>query len=358
MNKLRVLVIFGGESGEHDVSLVSAASVIDALDKDKYEISTVGITKNGRWYWGVDPRVWEQTKGKITAADIQVTLVTDPVNPHFISVTETALPADGRFDIIFPVLHGPKGEDGTIQGLFEIAGVPYVGSGVLGGALGMDKDRMKAVLVYAGLPIVPHITVFKNQIDNDLDSIIAVVESELTYPVFVKPANLGSSVGISKVNGSPDLGKALEFAAEYDYKVVIEQGVNAREIELAVLGNEEPTVTIPGEIIPSKDFYDYEAKYLDNDSKLIIPAKLNKETVTRLQEYAVTVFKAVDASGLGRVDFFVTDKEEIFVNEINTLPGFTSISMYPKLWEASGIAYSDLLDRLIQLGLQRYNRLK
>lgn len=276
MPKMKVLVIFGGESGEHEVSLVSAASVIQALDKEKYEILTVGITKKGQWYWGIDPQTWKLNNGTVSSHDVQVTLVTDPANPRFIPVSGNTLPGDGKFDLIFPVLHGPKGEDGTIQGLFEIAGVPYVGSGVLGGALGMDKDRMKAVFAQAGLPIVPHITVLKNQIDNDPDSIRTKVMTELSFPVFVKPANLGSSVGITKVSRESDLGQALKLAAAYDDKVVIEQGVKAREIELAVLGNETPQATVPGEIIPCKEFYDYEAKYID-DSKLIIPAQLNKK---------------------------------------------------------------------------------
>lgn len=353
-DKIKVLVVFGGRSGEHEVSVVSARSVAEALDKDKYDILSLGITKEGRWYWGVRPQEWIDSPGKILPHHIQVTVVLDPQQPRFIALDGSVLPAQGKCDIVFPVLHGPKGEDGTIQGLFEMAGLPYVGSGVLGSSLGMDKDRMKAVFREAGLPIVPHITVLRSDLTLYMKDIAERIVSELGFPCFVKPANLGSSVGISKANNIEELLKALDYAGEFDRKIIVEKGVKAREIELSVLGNDQARASVPGEIIPSKDFYDYEAKYIDSTSKLIIPAQLKEDTVNKLQDYAVRAFHAVGAAGLSRVDFFVTEDEEIYLNEINTMPGFTQISMYPKLWEASGIPYGQLVDILIRLGLDNY----
>lgn len=352
--KIKVLVVFGGRSGEHEVSVVSARSVVEALDRDKYDILSLGITKEGCWFWGVRPQKWIDSPGEILPHHIQVTAALDPKQPRFIALDGRELPHQGRCDIIFPVLHGPKGEDGTIQGLFEMAGLPYVGSGVLGSSLGMDKDRMKAVFLQAGLPIVPHITVLKSELTRQNEDIAERITSEIGYPCFVKPANLGSSVGISKANNKEELLKALDYAVDFDRKIIVEKGVKAREIELSVLGNDQARASVPGEIIPAKDFYDYEAKYIDSTSKLIIPAQLNENTVKLLQDYAVRAFHAVGAAGLGRVDFFVTSDEKIYVNEINTMPGFTQISMYPKLWEASGIPYGQLVDILIELGLDYY----
>lgn len=352
--KINVLIIFGGQSGEHEVSVISANSVSNALNADKYDVQTIGITKDGKWYWGADPQEWMEAKTDITKGIKQVAVALDPQEPCFQAIDGSELPNEGKCDIIFPVMHGPKGEDGTIQGLFEMAGFPYVGSGVLGSSLGMDKDRMKAVFKEAGLPIVPHVTLLRSQINDAPEETVNRIAGEIGFPCFVKPANLGSSVGISKAEDHRQLLEALVFAAKFDRKLVVEKGVKAREIELSVLGNENAKASIPGEIRPTKDFYDYEAKYLDNSSELIIPAKLDDTIIKQLQKYAVMAFDAVGASGLSRVDFFVTEDDQIVINEINTLPGFTQISMYPKLWEASGLNYSKLLDELIQLGFEKY----
>jgi D-alanine-D-alanine ligase len=263
-------------------------------------------------------------------------------------------------DVIFPVLHGTFGEDGTIQGLLELADIPYVGAGVLGSAAGMDKDVMKALFMAAGIPIVKHVTILRSAWERDPKKVQKLVENKLVYPVFVKPANLGSSVGISKAHNRKELGPAIDEAAKFDRKIVIEQAVGgkkakAREIECSVLGNDEPSASLPGEIVPGKEFYDYAAKYVDEGSQLIIPAKLTKAQTKKVQELAIAAFKAVDCSGLARVDFLMDPKSgKIFLNEINTMPGFTAISMYPKLWAASGLAYSDLIDRLIELGMERH----
>ncbi|UWG95496.1 D-alanine--D-alanine ligase [Dehalobacter sp. DCM] len=352
--KTNVLILFGGQSGEHDVSVISAASVCKALNPEKYAVQTMGITKEGKWYWGADPEEWMDAKADITANAVQVAVTLDPQKPGFQAVDGRELPNQGTCDILFPVMHGPKGEDGTIQGLFEMAGFPYVGSGVLGSSLGMDKDRMKAVFKEAGLPIVPHITLLRSKINAASEEAADHIVQEIGFPCFVKPANLGSSVGISKADNREQLVEALLYAAKYDRKVVVEMGVKAREIELSVLGNENAKASIPGEIRPAKDFYDYEAKYLDNSSELIIPAKLDAAMIKLLQTYAVMAFDAVGASGLSRVDFFVTEDNQIYINEINTLPGFTQISMYPKLWEATGIRYPELLDELIRLGFEKF----
>ena len=397
MKKLRVGILFGGRSGEHEVSLLSAASVLNAIDKSKYEVVPIGITKQGRWVTAGDaenllqgkaadklpaqtqPRHAlragdpEATPGAAVLANGESVIVPpEPVHRHSGMVpfqTEEALTrrASDRainVDLIFPVLHGTFGEDGTIQGLLELADIAYVGAGVLGSAAGMDKDVMKSLFLAAGLPIVKHVTILRRAWEKEPKKIEKLVERRLKYPVFVKPANLGSSVGISKVHNRKELGPAIEEAAKFDRKIVIEQGVGgkknkAREIECSVLGNDEPTASIPGEIVPGKEFYDYTAKYLDEGSQLIIPAKLTKAETKKVQELAVRAFKAVDCSGLARVDFLMepgdgTKKRKIYLNEINTMPGFTAISMYPKLWAASGLAYPDLIDCLIQLGLERH----
>jgi len=385
MSKLRVGVLFGGRSGEHEVSLLSAASVVNAIDKEKYEVVPVGITKDGRWVTAGDAERLlsgqhheekhlragdpEATPGAaVLAAGEAVVVPPEPVhraNPSLAPFqTDTlARRASDRainVDVIFPVLHGTFGEDGTIQGLLELADIPYVGAGVLGSAAGMDKDIMKALFRATGLPIVKHVTILRTDWDHDAKKVEKKIEKALKYPMFVKPANLGSSVGISKAHNKRELGPAIYEAAKFDRKIVIEQGVGgakqkAREIECSVLGNDQPIASVPGEIVPGKEFYDYTAKYLDEGSELVIPAKLTKAETKKVQELAVRAFQAVDCAGLARVDFLMEPKtRKLFVNEINTMPGFTAISMYPKLWAASGISYPDLIDRLIQLGVERH----
>jgi D-alanine-D-alanine ligase len=386
MEKLRVGILFGGRSGEHEVSLLSAASVLNAVDKEKYEVVPIGITKDGRWLTAehaenllqgklvLEPRNLRAgdpettTSAAVLARGESVVVPPEPVHRHSGLVpfqTDAAMMrrASDRainVDVIFPVLHGTFGEDGTIQGLLELADLPYVGAGVLGSAAGMDKDIMKSLFIAAGIPIVKHVTILRGAWEKDPKKVQKLVESKLTYPVFVKPANLGSSVGISKAHNRRELGPAIEEAAKFDRKIVLEQGVGgkkekAREIECAVLGNDEPAASVPGEIVPGKEFYDYTAKYVDEGSQLIIPAKLTKAETKKVQELAVAAFQAVDCSGLARVDFLMDPKTgKIFLNEINTMPGFTAISMYPKLWGASGLAYADLIDRLIQLGIERH----
>ena len=348
MKTIRVGLIFGGRSGEHEVSLRSAESILRAIDRAKYEVVPIGITHEGRWLAATN------ALAMLPAKD-QIQRVLSDGEP----ITLPAEPAGQRIaDVIFPILHGTYGEDGTIQGLLELANVPYVGAGVLGSALGMDKDVMKRLLREAGLPIVDYWTVRKSDLDSFLQSHIA----RLPYPVFVKPANLGSSVGITKVHAAEELPAALATAAEYDRKIVVEQGVDAREIELSVLGNDDPIASLPGEIIPSREFYDYKAKYIDENSRLLIPAPLEAIQTNDAQRLAIAAFKVLECSGMARVDLFLERTTgKFYVNEINTLPGFTSISMYPKLWETSGISYPELIDRLIRLAIERHaekNRLR
>ena len=386
MEKLRVGILFGGRSGEHEVSLLSAASVLNAIDKEKYDVVPIGITKDGRWLTAehaenllqgklmLEPRNLRAGDPEMTASAAvlargeAVVVPPEPVHRQsglvpFQTDAGMMRRASDRainVDVIFPVLHGTFGEDGTIQGLLELADIPYVGAGVLGSAAGMDKDIMKSLFIAAGIPIVKHVTILRSAWEKDPKKVQKLMESKLTYPVFVKPANLGSSVGISKAHNRKELGPAIEEAARFDRKIVIEQGVGgkkekAREIECSVLGNDEPTASVPGEIVPGKEFYDYTAKYVDEGSQLIIPAKLTKAETKRVQDLAVAAFRAVDCSGLARVDFLMDPKtRKIFLNEINTMPGFTAISMYPKLWAASGLEYADLIDRLIQLGMERH----
>jgi D-alanine-D-alanine ligase len=387
MKKLRVGILFGGRSGEHEVSLLSAASVLDAIDKQKYEVVPIGITKDGRWLTAADAENLLQGKPipdarHLRAGDPETThpaavlargeaVVVPPEPVHresgglipFQTEAPLARRASDRainVDVIFPVLHGTFGEDGTIQGLLELADIAYVGAGVLGSAAGMDKDVMKSLLIAAKIPIVKHVTILRSAWEKHAKKAQKLVESRLKYPMFVKPANLGSSVGISKVHDRKELGPAIEEAAKFDRKIVIEQGVGgrkdrAREIECSVLGNDEPRASVPGEIVPVKEFYDYSAKYLDEGSQLIIPAKLTRAETKTIQHMAVRCFQAVDCSGLARVDFLMDPRtRKIFLNEINTMPGFTAISMYPKLWAASGVTYPQLIDTLIQLGLERH----
>jgi D-alanine-D-alanine ligase len=393
--KLRVGVLFGGRSGEHEVSLLSAASVLKAIDPQKYEVVPIGINKEGRWLVSGDAErllASEAGAGRpMRAGDPQTTapaallakgegVIVPPV-PSISGTgagTASLVPferaASDReretnalsLDVVFPVLHGTFGEDGTIQGLLELASIAYVGSGVLGSATGMDKDVMKRLFAAAKLPITNHVTVLRQDWKQHPKKTIALIEGALRYPLFVKPANLGSSVGISKAHNQKELGPALEVAASFDRKIVVEQGVGgrgrerktakARELEVAVLGNDRPRASVVGEIVPGKEFYDYEAKYLSEGSQPIIPAKLSKKVAQQVRALAIAAFQACDCAGLARVDFLLEPGVggRLYLNEINTMPGFTSISMYPKLWEASGVKYRDLISRLIDLALERH----
>jgi D-alanine-D-alanine ligase len=360
IGKKRLVVLFGGQSGEHEVSLNSAASVIGAFDKNKYEVLPVVITREGRWVAGISPeRVAAgdnplELAGKESGVEV-VFLPGDPTVQNLVIPGKGEYWRDGgKIDAIFPVLHGTYGEDGTVQGLLEIANIPYVGSGVLGSAVGMDKVLMKTILAQHNLPQIKFYSCLRKDLDKNLDSVIAEAEKNLGYPCFVKPANMGSSVGISKAHNKSELIDSLSLAARYDRKIILEEYIEGREIEVSVLGNDNPIASVPGEIIPLKEFYDYEAKYADGFSDLKIPAELPVGIAKQLQDLAVKVFKALDCAGMGRVDFFIAKRDgRIVVNEINTIPGFTRFSMYPKLWEASGIKYSELLDRLIELAVDR-----
>lgn len=355
--KLRVAVLFGGRSGEHEVSLLSAASVISAMDTEKYEIFPVGITEDGRWLAGGDPLRALQMKN-IPGDCLFAALWTNPEAPGLLLLEEDAKSCGFiPLDVVFPVLHGPYGEDGTVQGLLELAGIPYVGAGVLSSAVSMDKAVMKLLFQQRGLPVGDFLSFRWFQWAADKFDLVERIERKLGYPCFVKPANLGSSVGINKATCRGSLMDSIEEALRYDQKVVVEAFIPGREIECSVLGEDEPLASVPGEIIPGAEFYDYRAKYLDNSSQLLIPAPLSPEVGEKIQAYAKEAFLAVECSGLGRVDFFYQEEDgKIFVNEINTIPGFTSISMYPKLWEASGLPYSELIDRLIRLALERHRR--
>jgi D-alanine-D-alanine ligase len=364
--KLRVGVIFGGQSGEHEVSLVSAQGIMSAMDREKYEIISIGITKKGRWLTNGEPMKLLQSGGPDESVHVAEAepetreLVprntsTEPGRSRRELVPGTRETGFPQVDVVFPVLHGPYGEDGTVQGLLELADIPYVGAGVLGSALGMDKIAMKAVFTSHGLPVVEHVAFKRRDWERDPGAVMELIEQELGYPCFIKPANLGSSVGISKVHQRSELAPALHLAARYDRRMLAERAVNAREIEVSVLGNDEPIASLPGEIIPCREFYDYIAKYIDDRSELIIPADLPPELTRRIQELAVAAFLAVDCAGMARVDFLLDkDTGKLYLGELNTIPGFTPISMYPKLWEASGISYSELIDRLIELALERH----
>lgn len=360
MKRLRIGVIFGGRSGEHEVSLMSAESVMQALSPSKYEVVPIGISKDGTWLIGSDPLTALKEKAESSLLDRLVPsfFSQNPNDPGLLPIpkAEGSAPSRPSIDVYFPVLHGPYGEDGTVQGLLELADVPYVGSGVAASAAGMDKALMRQLFRAEGLPLLDWIVVIRSELERDPTRIIAQVGREIGYPCFVKPANLGSSVGVSKVSGEAELLEALMNAARYDRKIIVEKGaVGWREVECSVLGNDEPQASIVGEIVPSGDFYDYRAKYIDDASELIIPARISPACQERIRSLSIAAFRAIDAAGLARVDFFVhPTTEEIMVNEINTMPGFTRISMYPKLWEASGLSYPDLVDRLVQLALERY----
>ncbi len=382
MKKIRVGILFGGRSGEHEVSLLSAASVLQAIDRNKYDVVPIGITKEGRWVTeghaerllkpGVsdkhlragDPDATQPAAVLRRGESVLVPPVpSEAMVPFERSAGEAAIPSPEHVlsvDVIFPVLHGTFGEDGTIQGLFELAGIAYVGSGVLGSAAGMDKDTMKRLFASVKLPMVKWVTFLRGEWESAPRKIRARIESELKYPVFVKPANLGSSVGITKAHDAKELAAAIELAAQFDRRIVVEQGVGgkakkARELEVAVLGNDAPEASVVGEVVPGREFYDYEAKYLSEGSDLIVPAKLTKQQTKQVRAMAIAAFQVCDCAGLARVDFLMEPEKSgrIYVNEINTLPGFTSISMYPRLWAASGVPYPKLIDRLIELAMER-----
>jgi D-alanine-D-alanine ligase len=376
--KLRVGVLFGGRSGEHEVSLLSAASILKAINRKKFDVIPIGITKQGRWLAaGGATNLLEGDSSalarRLRAGDLEATpgarllhegiptlFSPEPAEGALVVKGKQGVEGQSSLDVVFPVLHGTFGEDGTIQGLFELAGIAYVGSGVLGSSAGMDKDVMKRLFFQAGLPIVKHVTLLRSEWEKSPRKVVAGAEAALKYPMFVKPANLGSSVGISKAHERGELGPALDLAARYDRKLVVEQGVGgtkskARELEVAVLGNDDPKASVVGEIIPGKEFYDYEAKYLSEGSMPVIPARLSRAESKQIRDMAVAAFRACDLAGLARVDFLMEPdgKRRIYLNEVNTLPGFTQISMYPKLWEATGLPYKDLITRLIELALER-----
>ncbi len=363
MSKKRVAVIFGGQSSEHEVSRVSAQSVIENINKQKYDVVMIGITKDGQWltYDGPVEKIgsgeWEAIAQKKLPEPMQETA--EETTAVVTNNTARSILAENKapIDVVFPVLHGCNGEDGTIQGLFELAGIPYVGCGVLGSAVGMDKAYTKIIFEKEGLPQGDYLAFSRKQIYYQNDEVVKEVEGKLTYPCFVKPSNAGSSVGVNKASNREELIRALDIAAKNDRRILVEEFINGREIECAVLGNDNPIASTVGEVVPCNDFYDYEAKYqVGDDSKVIIPAQnLPEETVQKIREYAVRAFKCLDCAGLSRVDFFVHKVTgEIYINEINTLPGFTKISMYPKLWAESGIPYSELIDKLIELAFERF----
>jgi D-alanine-D-alanine ligase len=375
VKRLRLGVLYGGRSGEHEVSLASAAAVFANLDRTRYEPVPIRIEKDGRW------ALADRVPTAVSAAEVIEQARLDSARPlregrevHLVArpSAETILSIDRRrssrdeeeqavvtglnLDVIFPVLHGPYGEDGTIQGLLELANVPYVGAGVLASAVGMDKAVMRVVFAAAGLPLCPYRVVLRHDWQTGPDAVAKSLEAALGYPMFVKPANLGSSVGISKVKTRAALPAAMDLAGGFDRKIVVEAAVpDAREIECAVLGNDAPEASVAGEVVPSREFYDYEAKYIDDESKTIIPAELEPRTAAEIRRLSIAAFKAIDGAGMARVDFLVVrGTSEIFVNEVNTIPGFTTISMYAKLWQASGVEYPALLDRLVVLALERH----
>ena len=352
---MKIVVIYGGKSAEHDISILTAGSIIKEIYFEYYDVQPVYITKEGTWLKG------EALKAPV--AFDQALRLTEGSVAHFATTegeTSTGVriqPCDiaGSDTVVFPILHGPNGEDGTIQGLFEILDLPYVGCGVLASANGMDKIASKHLFQQAGIPQVPFVPFVKADFEKSPEAIFTRVEGTLRYPVFVKPANMGSSVGISKATNREELTAAIEEALKYDRRIVVEQGIDAREVEVAVLGNDEVNTSVVGEVVKQAGFYDYNEKYINNTTTLQIPAAIPEEVSAKIREYAETAFRAIDGSGLTRCDFFLTETNEVFINEVNTMPGFTQFSMYPKLWEAMGISYKDLVEELIQLALKRYN---
>lgn len=347
-------VLYGGKSGEHEVSLMSAASLIRSMDPGKYEVLPIAIDKEGKWH--LRERAVAFLEGKVERELLG--RIREELPPTFPAQTGkgSLAPFDPEnIDVVFPVLHGTYGEDGTVQGLLELTGIPYVGAGVLASAVGMDKVMMKKVFAQEGIPQVRFTHFLRHEMEQEFERVVAEVEDTFGYPCFVKPANLGSSVGVSKAKDREGLIEAMKLAARYDRKVIVEEFVSAREVEVAVLGNNQPAVSVPGEIISSNEFYDYRAKYIDGKSEMRIPAELPAETVEEVSRLAVKCFRAIDCSGLARVDFFIRkDNGQVLVNEINTMPGFTQFSMYAKLWEHTGLDYPELVDRLIQLAIERH----
>ncbi len=352
MNKrLKIAIIFGGRSGEHEVSLMSAKSVLTALDRTKYDVVQVGITHDGAWVSGENTLavLSGQSSGELDT----VILPPDPSQKGLYAIRNRQYELLSDFDVVFPVMHGTYGEDGTMQGLLEMADVAYVGAGVTGAAVGMDKGIFKDVMIANDIPVVESVIALRTEIENDMASVIEKIE-KLGYPVFVKPANMGSSVGVSKCDNRSSLSEGLLEAAQYDRRILIERGINAREIEISVLGNDYPEASVPGEVEPSREFYSYESKYVDGTSGLMIPAPIAEDTAEIMREIAIKTYKAIDCAGMARVDFLLDkDDGKFYLNEVNTIPGFTEISMYPKLWDASGLPYPKLIDRLIELALER-----
>ena len=356
MKKTTVGVIFGGKSAEHEVSLQSAKNIIDAIDKDKYEVVLIGINKEGRWFLNDKSEYLLNTTNpkliQLNKTENEVALIPGDKSNQLINIYNHQVL--GEIDVIFPVLHGPYGEDGSVQGLMRLADLPYVGANILGSAVGMDKDVMKRLLRDAGIPIADFLTYNYRTIT---EITYEGIKNALGSPFFIKPANLGSSVGISKVHNQAEFKKAVEVAFQFDTKVVIEENIVGREIECSVLGNGNPMASVPGEVLPQGDFYSYEAKYIDEKGAVLdIPAKLPEDMVDKIQRYAIAAFKVLCCEGMARVDFFMQEDGHLIINEINTIPGFTRISMYPKLWEMSGVPYPELIDRLIQLAIDRYER--
>jgi D-alanine-D-alanine ligase len=353
--KVRVAVIFGGQSGEHDVSLRSAQTVLGALDDDRFEAIPIGVTREGPWLTGADPMAQLTASSPLFALDGPAEPDTETLEIA-VSSTSQNLPSGlgADIDVVFPVLHGPMGEDGTVQGLLELAGIPFVGSGVLGSALAMDKAMAKLVLQQHGIPQAPWLLINRRDWERDPGAIAGRIGDELGYPCFVKPANMGSSVGVTKVHNPTELGTAMELAGRLDRRIVAEKGLNIRELEVSVLGNENPVASVVGEVISVNEFYDYSAKYVEEGSQLLVPADIPAGVQAEIQRIAVEAFVALDLAGLARADFFLDlDTGQVLLNEVNTMPGFTSISMYPRLWEASGVTLPELVERLLQLALER-----
>ena len=363
-DKINVGIVFGGMSEEHEVSLMSAASIIRAIDKDKYNVIPIGITKKGNWmlYRGsvenIENGKWQEISNKLLEEKVDENLFTViTIGERKGHINKDLPPVLSEIiDVIFPVLHGPYGEDGTIQGLFEMANIPYVGTNVIASALCMDKVYAKKIFELEGLSVVPYLVIKKNLLEGNLKEYISITEKSFGYPVFIKPANLGSSVGITKAHDRNELIKGIEEAAKYDRKILVEKCIVCRELECGILGNDEPMASVVGEILPSHEFYDYEAKYFDDGkSKMVIPADIPKSKSQEIRRMAIEAYKALDCSGLSRVDFFMErETDKIYINEINTMPGFTKYSMYPLLWQETGLPYDKLIDRLIELALQRY----
>jgi D-alanine-D-alanine ligase len=355
--RLRIGVMFGGRSGEHEISLLSARAILSAINPDEFQVTQIGITHDGIWLVGEE--LLEKFESGIQQDEQTIATVFPDPSRRGLYVFDGSDQGEiiklfTELDVVFPVLHGTFGEDGTIQGLLELAEIAYVGAGVLGSSVGMDKGVFRDVMNANGIPQVKTIVVLRSDVEGSIDEVISQAEELANYPLFTKPANLGSSVGITKCMNRSDLMEGLMDAAQYDRRILVEEGINAREIEVSVLGNDDPIASVPGEIVPSADFYSYDAKYIDDRSELLIPAPVPFEISQQVRNFAVRAYRAVDCAGMARVDFLLDkDSGELFLNEMNTIPGFTKISMYPKLWEASGLSFEDLVKRLIELAQER-----